>query len=255
MSLEIKNLSGGYSGIRVINDLNLTIEPGQAVGLIGLNGAGKSTTIKHLLGLLRMQKGSITLNGINLMQKPTKFKQMVSYIPETPILYPELTLKEYIELVILTYGLEKKSAWQRAEELCKMFRLDNKLDWLPINFSKGMKQKVMIVTAFLADTPLLVVDEPFTGLDPLAVANFIDLIKNAIKQKKMVLMTTHVLAEAQEAVQTFAVLNNGTIETEGTLEEIRKFYNLQPSDSFDRLYQILNQEQHKNDWYRSKTPI
>ena len=217
MALKIENLTGGYSGINVIKNVNLTIEPGQAVGLIGLNGAGKSTTIKHLLGLLRMQKGKIILNGVSLTENPAEFKKMVAYIPETPILYPELTLKEHLELV-------------------------NKLDWLPINFSKGMKQKVMIVTSFLANADLLVIDEPFTGLDPLAVANFIDLVKAAVADQKMVLMTTHVLAEAQEAVQTFAVLNNGTIETEGSLNEIRQFYGLKPSDSFDRLYQILNQE-------------
>lgn len=247
MSLKIQNLSGGYAGIKVIKDVNLTIEPGQVVGLIGLNGAGKSTTIKHLLGLLRMQKGSISLNDVKLMQNPSEFKKMVAYIPETPILYPELTLKEHLELVMLTYGLEKEQAWKRAHELCQMFRLDNKLDWLPINFSKGMKQKVMIVTAFLANADLLVIDEPFTGLDPLAVANLIDLIKEAVKQNKMVLMTTHVLAEAQEVVQKFAVLNGGTIQIEGSLDEIRKFYGLKPTDSFDRLYQILNQEQKKHE--------
>ena len=243
MSLKIEHLSGGYSGVTVIKDVNLTINPGQVVGLIGLNGAGKSTTIKHLLGLIRMQKGSISLNDINLMQNPSEFKKMVAYIPETPILYPELTLKEHLELVMLTYGLDQDKAWKRAHELCKMFRLDNKLDWLPINFSKGMKQKVMIVTAFLANADLLVIDEPFTGLDPLAVANLIDLIKESVAQNKMVLMTTHVLAEAQEVVQKFAVLNDGTIQTEGNLDEIRKFYGLKPTDSFDRLYQILNQEQ------------
>ena len=182
------------------------------------------------------------MNGVSLTENPAEFKKMVAYIPETPILYPELTLKEHLELVMLTYNLDHDQAWARAKELCKMFRLENKLDWLPINFSKGMKQKVMIVTSFLANADLLVIDEPFTGLDPLAVANFIDLVKEAVADQKMVLMTTHVLAEAQEAVQTFAVLNNGTIETEGSLNEIRQFYGLKPSDSFDRLYQILNQE-------------
>ena len=242
MALKIENLTGGYSGINVIKNVNLTIEPGQAVGLIGLNGAGKSTTIKHLLGLLRMQKGKIILNGVSLTENPAEFKKMVAYIPETPILYPELTLKEHLELVMLTYDLDHDQAWARAKELCKMFRLENKLDWLPINFSKGMKQKVMIVTSFLANADLLVIDEPFTGLDPLAVANFIDLVKEAVADQKMVLMTTHVLAEAQEAVQTFAVLNNGTIETEGSLNEIRQLYVIKPRDSFDSLYQILNQE-------------
>ena len=110
MTLTIKKLTGGYTGITVIKDINLKIESGQVVGLIGLNGAGKSTTIKHLLGLLRMQRGEITLNGIDLVQNPAAFKKNVAYIPETPILYPELTLKEHIELVILAYGLDHDSA-------------------------------------------------------------------------------------------------------------------------------------------------
>ncbi|MCH3904638.1 MAG: ABC transporter ATP-binding protein [Lactobacillus sp.] len=243
MSLKIEQLTGGYAGVPVIHDLNLTIEPGEAVGLIGLNGAGKSTTIKHILGLLRPQKGKIVLDGKELAANPTAFKQKVAYIPELPILYRELTLKEHLEMTMLAYGLDPKETWPRAEELLKMFRLDNKLDWLPIHFSKGMQQKVMIVTAFLPATELLVVDEPFTGLDPLAVANLLKLIKQAKDDGRMVLMTTHVLADAQQVVSSYAVLNNGTIETTGSLEEIREHYGLQPADSVDKLYEVLSKEQ------------
>ncbi len=178
-----------------------------------------------------------------LTQQPTAFKRQVAYIPETPVLYSELTLKEHLELTMLSYDLDEGEAWPRAHELLKMFRLDDKLDWLPIHFSKGMQQKVMIVSAFLADTSLLVIDEPFTGLDPLAVANLIGLIKDVTAKNKIVLMTTHVLAEAQQAVSEYAVLNNGTIEIVGSLQEIRTHYGLKPTDTFDKLYQILNQEQ------------
>ena len=243
MALKIEHLTGGYTGVPVIKDINLEIKTGEALGLIGLNGAGKSTTIKHILGLLRPQKGEISLNDVVLTQQPTAFKRQVAYIPETPVLYSELTLKEHLELTMLSYDLDEGEAWPRAHELLKMFRLDDKLDWLPIHFSKGMQQKVMIVSAFLADTSLLVIDEPFTGLDPLAVANLIGLIKEATAKNKMVLMTTHVLAEAQQAVSEYAVLNNGTIEIVGSLQEIRTHYGLKPTDTFDKLYQILNQEQ------------
>ncbi|GGV12748.1 ABC transporter ATP-binding protein [Lactobacillus acetotolerans] len=243
MALKIEHLTGGYTGVPVIKDINLEIKTGEALGLIGLNGAGKSTTIKHILGLLRPQKGEISLNDVVLTQQPTAFKRQVAYIPETPVLYSELTLKEHLELTMLSYDLDEGEAWPRAHELLKMFRLDDKLDWLPIHFSKGMQQKVMIVSAFLADTSLLVIDEPFTGLDPLAVANLISLIKEATAKNKMVLMTTHVLAEAQQAVSEYAVLNNGTIEIVGSLQEIRTHYGLKPTDTFDKLYQILNQEQ------------
>lgn len=246
MTLKIEHLTGGYTGVAVIKDINLEIKPGEALGLIGLNGAGKSTTIKHILGLLRPQKGRILLNDVNLAMQPTKFKRQVAYIPEMPVLYPELTLKEHLKLTMLSYHLDEKRAWDRAHELLKMFRLDDKLEWLPIHFSKGMRQKVMIVSAFLADTQLLVIDEPFTGLDPLAVANLIDLIKDAIAQNKMVLMTTHVLADAEQAISNYAVLNKGTIQVIGSLQDIRKHYGLKPTDPFDRLYQKLNQEGHED---------
>lgn len=246
MTLKIEHLSGGYSGVRVIKDINLEIKPGQALGLIGLNGAGKSTTIKHILGLLRPQKGNISLNGLNISTNPSGFKRQVAYIPETPVLYPELTLKEHLELTMLSYNLDPEKAWKKAHELLKLFRLDNKLDWLPIHFSKGMRQKVMIVSAFLTDASLLVIDEPFTGLDPLAVANLISLIKEAVKNKKMVLMTTHVLADAQLAISEYAVLNQGTIETKGSLDEIRNHYGLKETDAFDKLYLALNNEGKNN---------
>lgn len=243
MVLKIEHLTGGYTGIPVIKDINLEIQPGEALGIIGLNGAGKSTTIKHILGLLRPQKGKIVLNSVELVKQPTEFKRQVAYIPEVPVLYEELTLKEHLELTMMSYQLDEEKAWKRANELLKMFRLDDKLDWMPIYFSKGMKQKVMIVTAFLADTDLLVIDEPFTGLDPLAVANLIDLIKKAVAQKKMILMSTHILADAEQAISNYAVLNNGKIEVIGSLPDIRKHYGLKESDSFDKIYQILNEEQ------------
>lgn len=243
MVLKIEHLTGGYTGIPVIKDINLEIQPGEALGIIGLNGAGKSTTIKHILGLLRPQKGKIVLNSVELVKQPTEFKRQVAYIPEVPVLYEELTLKEHLELTMMSYQLDEEKAWKRANELLKMFRLDDKLDWMPIYFSKGMKQKMMIVTAFLADTDLLVIDEPFTGLDPLAVTNLIDLIKKAVAQKKMILMSTHILADAEQAISNYAVLNNGKIEVIGSLPDIRKHYGLKESDSFDKIYQILNEEQ------------
>ncbi len=243
MSLEITHLVGGYAGFTVIKDLNLNIAPGETLGLIGLNGAGKSTTIKHILGLLPTRQGRIALNERTLADDPTAFKRQLAYIPETPILYPELTLKEHLQLTMLSYGLAEAEAWPKAQNLLTQFRLADKLDWLPSHFSKGMQQKVMIVCAFLADTPLLIIDEPFTGLDPLAVTRLIALIEVAKAAGKMILMTTHVLAQAQRVISKYAVLNQGIIAVVGSLAEIRKHYGLAPTDSFDLLYEQLSQEQ------------
>lgn len=242
MTLEIKNLVGGYRNVPVVKGINISIQPGEVVGLIGLNGAGKSTTIKHILGLLKPISGEILLNDQLLSKNPTEFKQKIAVIQETPVLYPELTLKEHLELTMLAYGLDQKTAWEKADKLLELFRLDNKLDWLPIHFSKGMKQKVMIVNAFLTNSDLLIIDEPFTGLDPLAVANLIDLIKEARYSGKMILMTTHVLETAQKVVNRYVVLNNGIITVDGDLAIVKAKYNVS-DDDFGQLYQNLATEQ------------
>ena len=148
MTLTITNLSGGYGQLPVLKELNFEIKDGELVGLIGLNGAGKSTTIKEIMGLLQPQAGSIILNGLTLATDPENYRKQIGYIPETPSLYEELTLKEHIEITAMAYDIPMEEALRRAESLLKTFRLSNKLDWFPANFSKGMKQKVMVLCLF-----------------------------------------------------------------------------------------------------------
>ena len=224
MTLEVKNLVGGYSQIPVLKDISFTVAAGQLVGLIGLNGAGKSTTINHIIGLLKPQRGSIKINGTSLIENSTKYKQSLAYIPETPILYEELTLKEHIELTIMAYNLDAQIAWKRAEKLLKIFRLDKKLDWFPANFSKGMKQKVMIVCAFITEADLFIIDEPFLGLDPLATKDLLDLIAQKKAQGATILMSTHVLDTAQNYCDNFVLINDGEIKASGSLAELRQQY-------------------------------
>ncbi|MFB9769993.1 ABC transporter ATP-binding protein [Lactiplantibacillus modestisalitolerans] len=224
MALAIKHLVGGYSQIPVLKDISFEVQPGELVGLIGLNGAGKSTTINHIIGLLTPMKGSIELNGQTLAANPQAYKAQIAYIPETPILYEELTLKEHLEMTMLAYGLDQTQAWKRAHELLKIFRLDNKLSWFPANFSKGMKQKVMIVCAFLTNAKLFIIDEPFLGLDPLAVHDLLALIKEVKAQGAGVLMSTHVLDTAEKACDRFVLLHSGEVQTQGTFAEIRAAY-------------------------------
>ncbi|MEY8737611.1 ABC transporter ATP-binding protein [Lactobacillus sp. AN1001] len=221
MTLEVENLVGGYSRVPVLKDVSFEVKAGELVGLIGLNGAGKSTTIKHIIGLLRPQKGTITLEGVTLKTDPKAYKQKMAYIPETPILYEELTLREHIELTIMAYGLEAKSAWQRAQELLELFRLENKLDWFPANFSKGMKQKVMIVCAFITEAKLYIIDEPFLGLDPLATQDLLDLIDQKKQAGAAVLMSTHVLSTAQEYCDRFVMIDQGQVTAKGDLASLR----------------------------------
>ncbi len=143
-------------------------------------------------------------------------------MPETPILYDELTLKEHLELTMLAYGLDRDLTWQNAHQLLKIFRLDNKLDWFPANFSKGMKQKVMIVSAFMTDAKLFIVDEPFYGLDPLAVHDLLNLIEEKKAQGVGILMSTHVLDTAQRYCDRFILLAHGQVKAHGTLKELQQ---------------------------------
>ena len=238
MALEIKNLIGGYSRIPVLKGISFQVKPGELVGLIGLNGAGKSTTINHVIGLLRPFSGEITLNGINIQQDPVDYKKQIAYVPETPILYDELTLREHIELTIKAYSLNTEEAWIRARKLLKTFRLDNNLDWFPANFSKGMKQKVMICCALMTNAKLLIVDEPFYGLDPLAVHDLLELIEERKKAGTAVLMSTHVLDTAQRYCDRFVLLANGKVRARGTLDELRQKAD-KPDESLDDIYLSL----------------
>ncbi|ETY74441.1 ABC transporter ATP-binding protein [Lactiplantibacillus fabifermentans] len=234
MALSVSHLVGGYSQIPVLKDISFDVQAGELVGLIGLNGAGKSTTINHIIGLLTPMKGSIALNDVTLANDPQAYKQQIAYIPETPILYEELTLKEHLEMTMLAYGLDQTATWQRANELLKIFRLDNKLDWFPANFSKGMKQKVMIVCAFITNAKLFIIDEPFLGLDPLAVHDLLNLIAEVKSHGAAVLMSTHVLDTAEKFCDRFVLLHAGEIQTQGTFEEIKANY----PDSGDSLNDI-----------------
>lgn len=242
MSLEITNLTGGYGHIPVLKDISFNVEAGEMVGLIGLNGAGKSTTIKNIIGLLTPQKGKIEIDGETLQGNPETYRKKIGYIPESPALYEELTLKEHIEVTAMAYDIPVDEAYRRAELLLKTFRLDNKLEWFPSHFSKGMKQKVMVLCAFLIEPSLYIIDEPFLGLDPLAIHALLELMNEMKQQGAAILMSTHILATAEKYCDRFVVLHDGKIRAIGTIEDLRREFNL-PDSSLDEIYVALTKEE------------
>ncbi|MFC4772215.1 ABC transporter ATP-binding protein [Enterococcus hermanniensis] len=241
MSLQIQHVTGGYGHLPVLKDINFNVENNEMIGLIGLNGAGKSTTIKNIIGLLTPQKGTITVDGLTLQQDPENYRKKIGYIPETPSLYEELTLREHIEVTAMAYGIPKEEAMQRAETLLKTFRLENRLEWFPVNFSKGMKQKVMVLCAFLIQPSLYIIDEPFLGLDPLAINALLELMVTMKEQGAAILMSTHILATAEKYCDRFVVLHEGEVRAQGTLEELQQEFNL-PGSSLDEIYIALTKE-------------
>ena len=242
MSLKIEHLTGGYGHVPVLKDINFEVKAGEMVGLIGLNGAGKSTTIKNIIGLLTPQKGKISIDDQTLNQDPENYRKKIGYIPETPSLYEELTLKEHIEITAMAYDIPVEEAFRRADVLLKTFRLENKLEWFPAHFSKGMKQKVMVLCAFLIEPSLYIIDEPFLGLDPLAIHALLELMDEMRNQGSAILMSTHILATAEKYCDRFVVLHEGEVRAVGSMAELRVEFNL-PDSSLDDIYLALTKEE------------
>ncbi|SJN29847.1 ABC transporter, ATP-binding protein EcsA [Marinilactibacillus psychrotolerans 42ea] len=242
MSLRIEHVTGGYTRRPILNDLSFNVADGELVGLIGLNGAGKSTTIKHIMGLLEPFEGKIFLNDKTIHMDSTLYRRNIGFIPETPVLYEELTLKEHIEITAMAYGLDVDRAFKSATPLLKLFRLDGRLEWFPSDFSKGMKQKVMIVCAFIIEPSLYVIDEPFLGLDPLAIRDFLKLLNEKKEQGASILMSTHVLNNAEKICDAFVILHNGKIYAKGTLSQLREKFKM-PGASLDDMYGRLADEE------------
>lgn len=239
--LEVKNVTGGYANIPVLKNVSFSVGNGELVGLIGLNGAGKSTTIKEIIGLLTPYQGEILVDGETLQKEAQSYRKKIGFIPETPSLYEELTLKEHLETVALAYDLDWAQAFERAQKLLQIFRLDEKLEWFPVQFSKGMKQKVMIICAFMVNPSLLIVDEPFLGLDPLAIQDLIDLLEEEKKKGTSILMSTHVLDSAERICDRFVVLHQGQVRADGDLTSLRQQFG-QEHASLNEIYLTLTKE-------------
>lgn len=239
--LHIENLYGGYTHKNVLHGISFDVYPKEIVGLIGLNGAGKSTTIKHIIGLMHAKKGSVSVNGKTFQENPSTYRNQMAYIPEMPILYDELTLHEHLKLTAMAYGVPEKLFEERLKPLLKEFRMEKKLNWFPVHFSKGMRQKVMIMCAFLIEPPLYIVDEPFVGLDPLGIQSYLQLMDEMKEKGSGVLMSTHILATAERYCDRFVILHDGLIRAMGTLGELRESFHM-PGATLDDLYVQLTKE-------------
>ncbi|MDY0396023.1 ABC transporter ATP-binding protein [Virgibacillus halophilus] len=239
--LHIENLEGGYTHKNVLHGISFDVQPKEIVGLIGLNGAGKSTTIKHIIGLMQPKSGIVSINGKTLQQDMKGYRSQLAYIPEMPILYDELTLYEHLRLTAMAYEIPEDIFEKRLEKLTKEFRMEKRLQWFPVHFSKGMRQKVMIMCAFLIEPPLYIVDEPFVGLDPLGIQSYLQLMNDMKKGGSGILMSTHILATAERYCDRFIILHEGKIRAKGTLEELRKQFGMAEA-TLDEMYVQLTKE-------------
>ncbi|AMA71568.1 ABC-2 type transport system ATP-binding protein [Aneurinibacillus thermoaerophilus] len=237
--LQVQNLTGGYSRKRpVIHNITFDIYPREMIGLIGLNGAGKSTTIKHILGLLQPAEGSVRIHNQTLKEAPELYRASYTYVPETPLVYDDLTLWEHLELTAMAYGLERKVFEERVESLLAEFNMQDKKRMFPQHMSKGMRQKMMIMNAFLVRPVLYIIDEPFVGLDPRGIRSLLELMVKMKNTGAAILMSSHILSTVERYCDKFIVLHNGRIRAAGTLEEIRRQAGMAAASLDDVFYEL-----------------
>lgn len=212
--IEIKNLTKDYGDGRGIFDINLTIEKGEVFGFVGTNGAGKSTTIRHLMGFLKSKSGTATINGLGCWHDAAEIKKMVGYVPGE-IAFPDApTGTEFLKRQADLLGLKDMSY---AETIIKKLQLDPTANLK--RMSKGMKQKTAIVAAFMADAEILILDEPTTGLDPLMRAGFVEILNEEKKKGKTIFMSSHMFEEVEDTCDKVALIKDGRIiAVKSTLE-------------------------------------
>ncbi len=234
--LEVNIRSAGYEiGEKTIHDIAFSIEQGELVALIGANGAGKSTTIKTMLGLLINVDGEISFG---------EKKNPYAYVPEHPTYYDYLTLWEHIELLMAARENEAGSWERKAEELLHMFRMDKHKHEYLSKFSKGMKQKSMLILAFLTEPDFYIIDEPFIGLDPVATKEFLSYLYKEKERGAGILLCTHVLDTAERICERFLLISQGTLVADGHLEAIQTLAEMPGSSLLDCFDVIVRREQH-----------
>ena len=221
ISIHIKE-AGYVQGQAVLQNINFSLPAGKLIGLIGANGAGKSTTIQSMMGTIPYFQGEITIDTYG-------------YVPERPILYEYYTLWEHIDLLIRTLGQDENELKHRAKELCRVFRLNDKLYEYPIHFSKGMQQKVMLILALTPKYDLYILDEPFMGLDPQAIRKLIQLVEEYKSRGAAILMSTHALDTAEKICDSFICMHDGALLKQGSLQQLQRYPEQALLEIFDEL--------------------
>ncbi len=213
-------LTKKFGGTTALDRLDLNVEPGTIFGFLGPNGAGKTTTVKILTGLLRPTSGRASVAGFDIIEQPLEVKRRLGYVPETGALYESLSPAEYLDLVACLHHLDPKAAATRAEELLELFGIQSARHQRMTEFSKGMKQKVLISAALIHKPDVLFLDEPLNGLDANAAMLFKELLKKMAAQGRTILFCSHILEVVERICTRILIINEGKRITEGTAAEI-----------------------------------
>ena len=219
--LEIRNLTKKYGNHTAVDHLSLTIQAGYIYAFIGHNGAGKTTTIKACCGILQFDEGEIYIDGISVKDDPIACKQQMAYIPDNPDLYEFMTGIKYLNFVADIYGVSAKDREERIRTYAQMLELTQDLAQPVSAYSHGMKQKLAIISALIHEPKLLIMDEPFVGLDPKAAHQLKQLMHQMCDRGCAIFFSTHVLEVAEKLCDKVAIIKDGKLMEQGTMEEVK----------------------------------
>ncbi len=219
--LNIEHLTKNYGEKKAVDDLNLHILPGEIYGFIGHNGAGKTTTLKSVVGILQFDAGEIMIDGKSIKEDPLACKQEIAYIPDNPDLYDFMTGIKYLNFIADIFGVSAGDRQTRIRDYAERFELTADLAQPIVAYSHGMKQKLAIIAAWLHDPKLIIMDEPFVGLDPKASHLLKGMMREVCDAGGAIFFSTHVLEVAEKLCDKVAIIKNGRLIRSGTMEEVK----------------------------------
>src|ERR1043166_5288708 len=219
--IQLSALTKRYGSFTAVDSIDLTVPAGQLLGLLGPNGAGKTTTLRMIAGILRPSSGRVSIGGVDVWEDPVAAKMKLGFIPDRPFIYEKLTGGEFLRFVAGLFGQEGAAVEHRARELLALFDLEEWRDELVESYSHGMRQKLIISSAFVHRPEVIVVDEPMVGLDPKAARILKDLFREYTRRAHTIMMSTHTLEVAEALCDRIAIIQAGKIRASGTMNELR----------------------------------
>lgn len=219
--IEIKNVTKKYGDKKALDNVSFTVNDGDIFAFIGHNGAGKTTLIKSIVGIHDFDEGEILINNISIKDNPVECKKLMAFVPDNPETYEHMKAIDYINFICDMYDVPKDVRRNNIEKYSKIFGMENKLNDTIDSFSHGMKQKVVLISALAHDPKILVMDEPFVGLDPKAVFDIKEILNEMVKEGKIVFYSTHILDVAEKLCSRVAIIKNGKLVKSGSMKEIK----------------------------------
>ncbi len=219
--IEIKNVTKKYGNKKAVDNVSFTVNDGDIFAFIGHNGAGKTTLIKSIVGIHDFDEGDIIINGKSIKDDPVECKKLMAFVPDNPETYEHMKAIDYINFICDMYEVDTNTREKNIKKYSKLFEMEDKLNDTIDSYSHGMKQKIVLISALAHDPKILIMDEPFVGLDPKAVYDVKEVLNEMVKENKIVFYSTHILDVAEKLCSRVAIIKQGKLVKSGSMKEIK----------------------------------